>query len=123
MITTTENKLFLVSLSDPAERLQIQFVPLEFQMGRNSDIEDIKIIGRNQPLTHWSGGSSELRLALDFYTENSTEKITEKINWLEKFTFSDGYKSPPSYLKLVWGGMFDNDIFIVKSVNATPNIS
>lgn len=116
-MTTTEGKLYFVSVKDTNDRLEIQFVPPDLSISRNPSIQTIDIVGRNNPLYQYSGGATELAFELDFFAqEESREDVIKRCRWLESFTFNDGYENPPSQVKLVYGQLFRDEVWIVKSV-------
>lgn len=47
-MATTQGKLYFVATKS-LERLEIQFVPNELGMTRNSDTQSVQVVGRNNP--------------------------------------------------------------------------
>lgn len=117
-MSITGGNLYFVSIKDPNDKLEIQFVPPELSITRTPDISEIKIVGRNNPLYQYASGTTELSFELDFYAdEESREDVIRKCRWLESFTFNDGYENPPSQIKLVYGSLFRNEVWIIKRVD------
>ena len=116
-MTTTEGKLYLINVVT-LERLEIQFIPDELGYSRTADLAAIKIVGRNEPKYHYTGGSTSLPLELTFYAaEESRMDVIRKIKWLESLAMADAYDRQPSKVKIVFGNMFRDEIWCVKTVN------
>lgn len=111
-------QLYFIALNALNERMEIQYVPDELNVTRQPDIEEIKIIGRNNPKHHYSGGTTKLQLKLDFcaQTENR-EDVIKKCRWLESLCYNDGYTVPPSKVKLVFGKLFRKEVWVVRNVS------
>lgn len=113
--TTTEGQLYFVALKS-LDRLHIQFVP-DLDITRKTDISDIKIVGRNIPQYQYLGGETTLDLKLDFHSmDEDRMDVINKCRWLEHLAHNDGYKKPPEQVKLIFGELFKEQIWIVKDV-------
>ena len=113
-MTTTEGKIYITALKT-LERLEIQFLPKEIQFGRKIDYGEVVVVGRNNPLYHFSGGSNEFTIELDFlaYTE-SREDVIQRCKWLEALTSNDGFSKPPEKVKVTFGKLFKpTEVFII----------
>lgn len=114
---TTDGKLYFVLVSRPSQRLQIQFVPAELSIQRNSSTQAVQIVGRNNPLYQYTAGEKLLSLQLDFYSdEENRQDVIRNCEWLEALTYNDGYARPPERVMLVWGDLFQSQLWTVKSV-------
>lgn len=114
--STTEGKLYFIALQS-LDRLEIQFVP-KLQMSRNANYANIQIIGRNTPKYQYLSGQSTMSLELDFHSMNEDRKdVIDKCRWLEHLTFNDGYETPPQKIKLVFGDLFRDEVWLVRRVN------
>lgn len=114
-----KNALYLISVKTPSDRMAIQFVPKELSLDRSIDIEEIKIVGRNNPLYQYSTGTTELSFELDFYAEEeSREDVIRRCRWLESFAYADGSAEPPDQLKLVFGKLFKAEVWVLKSISS-----
>jgi hypothetical protein len=113
--------LYIVSLTQPnegdsADRLEIQFVPNELSYKRDSKLSTIDVIGRENPLRHWSGGDTSLDLQLDFYTEaENRQDVMKKVRWLQSLTYKNEQGIVPR-VKLVWGDMFLEEVWYIASL-------
>lgn len=118
-LSTTKGELYLVELVDPFERLEIQFVPRELDMPRKADLAKMRVIGRNNDLLHYTGGSNTLKLPLEFYSDddNQYEDVIAKVNWLQSLAMKDGFNGPYRNVKLVFGDVFRYEIWAVESVD------
>jgi hypothetical protein len=117
-MTTTNGRLYITALSS-LQRLDIQFVPKQLLKTRSPNIADIQVIGRNNPLHHYTGGKTTLTFELDFLAEEeSREDVIRKCSWLESLAHNDGYEQPPERIRLTFGKMFSvTDVWVVKSVS------
>jgi len=119
-MSTTDQRLYFVLVSDPEKRLYIQFVPDELNITRSASVQSVQIVGRNNPLYQYTAGEKLLSLKLDFYAEEENRKdVIEKCKWLEALAYNDGYEKPPEKVKLVFGELFTDELWSVKNVNYT----
>lgn len=115
-MTTTQGQIYLIALSS-LERLDIQFVPDVLPITRTANIAEIAVVGRNTPQHHYTGGTEGIELKLDFFaSEENRQDVRKKCNWLRSLCYSDGNKKPPEKVKLVWGDLFRDEEFVVRSV-------
>ncbi len=119
-LTTTEGKLFMVLVSKPEHRLEIQFVPPELSIQRQASTQSVQIVGRNNPLYQYTAGERLLNFKLDFHAdEEDRTDVIQKCRWLESLAYNDGYANPPERLFLSWGSLFTTELWVVKGVNYT----
>ena len=118
MVTTTFEQLYIIELASPYERLSIQFVPPEIENSRVADVSEIKIIGRNHPRHHYTGGNEQLPLKLDFLADNALrDNVYDKVRWLQSLCMNDGLNGMYRQVKLVFGKMWRDKVWVVKSVS------
>lgn len=125
-ISTTNQKIYIVDIGRESdfsaqkkyERLDIQFLPKEINMPRTANIADIEVIGRNNPLHHFTGGDETISLELDFYCDSGQrDAVIKKIRWLQSVAINDGYFGKASRVVLIWGDLYKGDAkWVVKSV-------
>lgn len=117
-MTTTDGKLYLTALRS-LERLDIQFVPQSLSPTRSVKWAEIAIVGRNNPLHHYTGGNNELMLELDFHAANEDrEDVIAKCRLLESWAMNDGYANPPERIRLTFGRLFkENEIWVINSLD------
>lgn len=110
MITTsTAGKIYITAVKS-LEKIEVQFLPKELEFSRKLKYGEILIVGRNNPLYHYSGGSNEFTLELDFIAdEDNREDVIRRCKLLESWTSNDGYKSAPEKLKVTFGKLFKNN--------------
>lgn len=114
--STTEGLLYFIAV-DSLHRLEIQFVP-DISVARRPLIAGLYVIGRNTPKYHYLGGETLINLKLDFHAaQENRQDVIDKCRWLEHLTFNDGYSQPPQKVKLVFGDLFRDELWIVKSIN------
>lgn len=112
--STTNKELFIVETSSPGSRLEIQFVPGVVAGNRNAKLQSVAIVGRNDDLLHYTGGSETLSLELEFYGEN--DHVLKAVNWLKSLTMNDSYAGAFRTVKLAFGDLFKHEVWAIKSV-------
>lgn len=113
---TTNSELFIVETAEPFDDLAIQFVPDEMNNQRSANIQAISVVGRNDDLMHYIGGSETLSFVLDMYGNN--DYVIKKINWLKSLTMNDGFQGSFRNVKLIFGDLFKYHVWSIVSVNA-----
>jgi len=100
------------------ERLDIQYVPKDITLVRTPIIAGVAVVGRNNPIHHYVGGTTELNLELEFYAmEDNMEDVITKCKWLESLCYGDGFDNPPEQVRLTFGRLFgNNEVWVVKDV-------
>jgi hypothetical protein len=120
MSVTTVNpasSLYLVELQEPFETLALQFVPDEISKNRQGNFEAVLPTGRNTPVFQYTGGNDDLSLVLMFYADDAQrENVLQKVAWLESLANSDGYNAPARRIKIVFGKVFREEKWVVKTV-------
>ena len=121
--TNLKKLLYIVAIDSPeVERLQIQYAPMEIFEGREARINNIPIVGRNEDLKQFSGGSSTLSFALTFFAvEQGFEDAKRNVQWLKSMTYKDGDR-PPSRLKIVFGDLFKDELWVLNKVDVTYSV-
>lgn len=116
-MSTTGGQLYFTALRT-LQRLDIQYVPTQLSFSRTPIISGVAVVGRNNPIHHYVGGTTEMNLELDFHSEDeSREDVIRKCKWLESLAYSDGFENPPERVRLTFGRLFqNNEVWIVKSV-------
>lgn len=106
------------------EKLEIQFMPATLAPSRSANWAEIAIVGRNNPLHQYTGGSNSLTLELDFHSvDEDREDVIQKCKLLESWAMNDGWSKPPERIKLTWGKLFKADeIWVIKSVNPSYSL-
>ncbi len=111
----TEGRLYFIEV-DTLERLEIQFVPDEIAVVRAPLIGGLQVIGKNTPNYQYVGGETILTLKLDFFAEQENRKdVINRCKWLESLQYNNGNQSSPSKVKLIFGGLFKDDLWIVRA--------
>ena len=114
-MTTTEGKLYFILVST-LERREIQFVPPELGISRNANIQNVTIVGRNNPFYQYTSGETLLTLQLDFHAKQDDRKdVIESCRWFESILYNDNFDVPPEKVKLVFGDLFRDEVWTVKS--------
>ena len=116
--STTNDEIYFVNLNAPTERVKVQFVPKDLQFDRSIDNNEVKIIGRNNPLHHYSSGATKLNFELDFYAEqDNLEDVQRRCEMVKSWTYNDGYQTSNGgvpQIKLIFGKLFkDGDTWTI----------
>lgn len=110
----TNGKIYLIALNS-LEKLEAQYVP-ELEISRGAEYATIQVVGRNTPVYQYVGGAKSVSLTLDFYAQNANRQdVRDKCRWLEALTYSSA-DAAPEQIKLVWGELFKDEVFIVQNV-------
>lgn len=116
-MSTTEGMLYFIAL-DTLDRLDIQFVPENLTINRNPNIASIQVVGRNNPIYHYISGDTNMNLELDFHSaDENREDVLKKCKWLEHLAYNDGYAKEPQRVKLVFGDIFKDELWVIKKVS------
>ena len=118
MATPSQKELlYFLAIDTPnVERLKVQYMPKAISYSRSANIQRVDIVGRNDKLNQYKGGDTSLSFSLDFYAiEEGFEDAKRNINWLKSMTYSN-QDAPPSRIKIVLGDVFDNEVWVLKSV-------
>lgn len=117
--TVFDNELALVVLfPESYVTIGFQFVPDSLKYSRNADFNEVKIVSRNTPKYQYNGGSTSVSFRLDFYAEQEDRQdVIDRCRAIEALTYSDGYDNPNPRVRLVWGALFRDEVWIVKTVN------
>lgn len=117
---TTFGLAWIVELTEPFERLEIQFMPEDIQTVRSPFVVGVNPIGRNHPFYHYLGGQDDMVISLDFYADDIRKRsVLEKVQWLKSLTYVEGQQAPVHPIKIVFGKVFQREVFVVKKVEAT----
>lgn len=116
-MSTTEGKCYFVAIRS-LEKLEIQYFPEELAFTRKSDTQAVQVVGRNNPFYHYTAGETLLSLELDFHAEREDRRdVLEKCKWLEALAYNNDYPDPPEQVKLVFGEVFKDEVWVVKDVS------
>jgi hypothetical protein len=120
-LNTTQGRLYLIT-ERTLEKLEIQFIPPSINIERNANYATFQIVGRNTPQYQFLGGETRLPLSLDFYADDEFRRDVElKCKWLEALCAYDG-KKPAQRVKLIFGDLFKEEMWVVQSVKYTFNL-
>lgn len=127
-IQTTNQKLYIIDIEGDFdfskqktyERLEIQFLPDMVQNNRKANITDLEVVGRNDPLHHFTGGSETLSFELDFYADTTKkDDVIKKVRWLQSLAINDGNFGKASRVVILWGDFLKGKAkWVITEVNA-----
>lgn len=114
---TGDGRLYIIPERELENRIEIQFVIPELSWNRSASIQTINIVGRNNPLYQYTGGETSMSLQLDFYAQAEDRKdVITKCRYIESLAANNGYKNPPQRIRLVYGKLFRDEMWVIKSV-------
>lgn len=114
---TTKGQCYIIALST-LERIAIQFTPNEIAPQRTANYAEIQVVARNNPLQHFVSGSDTMTFELDFFAnKENSQDVRERVNWLKALTRTQSRKQAPERIKLVFGDLFKDEVWIVNSVS------
>lgn len=115
---TTGHQCYLVELEDPGERMELQFMPASLDGESTADIKEVTIVGRNNPLLHYTSGRDTLNIPLEFYADSEArDDVIKKIQWLKSLRMNNGFQGKVRNVMLVMGDLFkNNEIWAVRNV-------
>lgn len=95
--------------------LKIQYVPAELTYTPESNWAVIPSVGRNNPFYHYTGSEDILQFTLDWHADDILRlKVIENCKWVEALSKADGYTKEPHVVKLIWGDLFQDSLWIVE---------
>lgn len=117
---TTDHSCVIIELEsfrETRQRLEIQFVPQGISGSRTANLQEIAIVGRNDPLYHFTSGKETLTLPLEFYSDNERhDDVKRKIDWLRSLTINNGNIGGYRNVKIIFGDLFRFEVWVVKNV-------
>lgn len=112
-MSKTAAPVFIVNL-ETKEYIKLHFVPLEVEWESKSNIAAIASIGRNNPFYHFTGGEDTINLELDWHAyDNARQSAIGAANTLKAWSRNDGYKKGLPRIKLIFGNLFRDHVFII----------
>jgi hypothetical protein len=107
-------KIYIVELANPRERLEAQFVPEEINWDRSGNWQSLPVIARNHDNNHLTGGNDSIKLSFDFYADDiEKESVLQRVKWLQSLTYV-----PARRVKIIFGDLFLDETWIVLSVKS-----
>lgn len=116
MLSNTQGSLYIVETAEPFERLEIQFFPDEISNPREAHLSGMSVVSRNNDILQYTGGEESLKLPLDFFADEVLN-VVQAVNWLKSLTMNDGENGPFRNVKIVFGDLFKEQVWAIKSVN------
>jgi hypothetical protein len=114
---TARGTMAIVELSEPFERLELQFVPQDVAWNRTATEASYAVVNRNNDVPQITGGNDTLAFSLDFYSDdNDVDDIKSKVLWLQSLSYA-----PVRKCKVLWGdflGVESSETWILTSVSA-----
>ncbi len=112
-------KLYIAELSPNGESLEIDYLPKEVSFNRTATVATIEVAGKNNSPIQWTGGDTSANITIGLYSnEEGRQDVLRKVDWLQSLTYSDSKGVVPRVI-LVYGKLFKDYVFIVKSVSPT----
>lgn len=102
------------------KRFGIRFIPDNVELNSIPQVNDVYIVGGNNPKTQISSGMDTITLKLDFIAENRfMEDVREKANWLRSLRYTPGANLPQERIRIAWGALFNREVWVVKNCKIT----
>lgn len=99
------------------KRLGIRFIPNEIELSSIPQINDVYVVGSNNPKTFINSGMDTITLNLDFIAETRfMEDVRNKANWLRSLRYTPKDNEPQERIRVVWGALFNQETWVVKNV-------
>ena len=116
-MSKTAAPVFIVNL-ETKEYIKLHFVPLEVQWEAKSNVAAIASIARNNPFYHFTGGEDTINLDLDWHAYDvDRQSAIGAANTLKAWSRNDGYKKGLPRIKLIFGEIFRDHVFIITGAN------
>lgn len=98
------------------KRFGVRFIPDEIELSSVPQVNDVYIVGGNNPITQISSGMDTIVLKLDFIAENRfMEDVRDKANWLRSLRYTPGNNLPQERIRIAWGALFNREVWVVKN--------
>jgi hypothetical protein len=118
-LSAIDGSIYILELSEPFGRLELQELPSELSTQRTGNYAEINVPGRNNPLHHYTGGSDTFSMSFQFvYDSSGVDNVLRDVQWLEGLMANDSYNAPSRRVKIIFGKIFNNKTYIVKSVSS-----
>lgn len=118
---TFKNEVIIMNASvSPIMYIVLQNRPQEIEIEPVSYWATVKSMGRNSPFQIYTGSEDTINLDLTWYSKDShRQDVVNKCRLLESWTKSDGYKSSPPVLNILWGNsdLFEGVDFVLTSAS------
>jgi hypothetical protein len=102
---SAQRSLFLIDIESPANRLELQNVPLSLDYDFDNQIKAVVSPGRNNPFYFFTGSEDSLDFELSWYAaKQSRDDVIKAAKWLEGMSKNDGYRAGPKIVGLQWAG-------------------
>ena len=122
-ISTTNNRLFITELTEPYERLEIQFYPETVQETRNINLVDAGVLGYNNSGSQYTGGDDNVSFKLEFYATNDLrDSALKAARWLKSLGQANGTLGGQPKVALVFGKLWRGQKFLLKSYSVNYSL-
>jgi hypothetical protein len=109
-------QIYIIGITS-LKRLGIRFMPAGVKLSSLPNTNDVFVVGRNNPDTQIPSGQDTLYFTLDFIAEEaSMDDVRDKCNWLRSLRYTKGPNEPQERVKIVWGSLFNKEVWVVKNV-------
>jgi hypothetical protein len=117
--TTNDELYFVIIRAGKHDTHKFQFVPSTINYRRKASYANVDVIMRNIPKPHYTGGDASMSFQLDYFAEQEDRSdVVNRVRELEAATYADGFNSPPAIVKVVWGKMFREELWVITDFNA-----
>ena len=115
---TTDDRIYLVETAYPFQRVAFQFMPEDLSWNRAAKIQSIAVVGRNNDLYQYTGGTDTMKFTVDFFSDTKSRRdVIAKVDFIKSLAMSDGGFGPARNVKLIMGQLTRKEVWIVSSVD------
>lgn len=114
---TTDGRVWIVPEREIDKKVEVHFVIPEIAITRQANVQGIAIVGRNNPFYQYTSGETTMPWTLDFYAQDSDRKDVLRVcRFLESLAANNGYKNPPQRVRIIFGDVFRDEMWVIKKV-------
>lgn len=119
---TANNQPFFVDMQN-LEKLYFQNIPLTLDYDPQTSLVALPSFGRNITDYQFTGAEDVLKFDLSWYGDSITrDDVIKKCKWLEALSKDDGTGNGIHTVKLVFGDMYQDAIWVMKSAQYTMSL-
>ena len=105
------------------DRVELQYIPNEIKGNRTPNYSKFNPSGRGNPIYHYTGGEESFSMQFSMTTQNSDRTdVLAKLQKLLTFTYNDGDKIPPQFVKLFFGDVSRDERLIITNIQFNQSL-
>lgn len=100
------------------KRLYFQGLPMEIEVGGESNWATLASMNRNNPFYHFTNSEDIIKFTLSWFASvEEQDDVLKKCKWLRALSKTDGNNKRPHHVQLSFGNLFKAGEFIVTEAN------